>query len=154
MEALWSLEEKWKLTTQEDVIVVVCAASAIVGLCAAAVLKKKARKKPVEDGDAVSERSTNAKWCEPSCCWVSKRVMWSGAKQWEERKSPLLGLEEYGGGVGWMSQNSESPVWQRSILMGENASCRGLANCFCTMKEGSCLMIPLREVPTREIITR
>ncbi|KAK9001146.1 hypothetical protein V6N11_082937 [Hibiscus sabdariffa] len=29
------------------------------------------------------------------------------------------GLEEYGGGVEWRSQNLESPVWQRSILIGE-----------------------------------
>ncbi|KAE8678108.1 hypothetical protein F3Y22_tig00111445pilonHSYRG00182 [Hibiscus syriacus] len=131
MEALWSLEEKWKLTTQEAVIVVVCAASAIVGLCAAAFLRKKARKKPVSDRDTVSDCPTNAKWCEPSCGWVSKRilmgsVMWSGAKRWrersfrwEERQPPLLGLEEYEGGVGLRSHNSESPVWQRPILMGE-----------------------------------
>ncbi|GMI65566.1 hypothetical protein like AT3G14760 [Hibiscus trionum] len=131
MEALWSLEEKWKLTTQEAVIVIVCAASAIVGLCAATVLKKKAQKKRMADGETVSDGGMNAKWCEPGCGWVSKRmlvgsVMWSGAKRWregsfrwEERQPPLLGLEEYGGGVGWRSHNSESPVWQRPILMGE-----------------------------------
>ncbi|KAG4123061.1 hypothetical protein ERO13_D11G302600v2 [Gossypium hirsutum] len=131
MEALWSLEEKWKLTTQEAVIVFVCAASAIVGLCAATVLKKKARKKQVVDGDAVGDGSMNAKWREPGCSWVPKKVlmgsvMWSGAKRWgersfrwEERPPPLLGLEEYGESVGWRSHNSDSPVWQRPILMGE-----------------------------------
>lgn len=131
MEALWSLEEKWKLTTQEAVIVFVCAASAIVGLCAATVLKKKARKKQVVDGDADGDGSMNAKWCEPGCGWVSKKVlmgsvMWSGAKRWrersfrwEERPPPLLGLEEYADSVGWRSHNSVSPVWQRPILMGE-----------------------------------
>ncbi|KAK8712262.1 hypothetical protein V6N13_147502 [Hibiscus sabdariffa] len=117
MEALWTLEEKWKLTTQEAVIVIVCAASAILGLCAATVLKKKARKKR----DTVSDGPTNAKWCEPTSAWVSNRMLlWSGAKRWrEERQPPLLGLDEHGGGVGWRSHNSESPVWQRPILMGE-----------------------------------
>ncbi|KAJ4726523.1 Transmembrane protein [Melia azedarach] len=73
MEALWNLEDKWKLTTQESLLLLVCTAVAVVGLCTATILKRK------------------------------------GAK----------GEGGEGGGVGWQSHNSESPVWQRPILMGE-----------------------------------
>ncbi|XP_021288208.1 uncharacterized protein LOC110419467 [Herrania umbratica] len=134
MEALWDLEEKWKLTTQEAVLLLACAASAVVGLCAATVLKKKrkAQKKRMVDRDGVADGAVQAKWCEPSCNWVSAKrvlmgsVMWSGANRWgersfgwEERPPPLLGLEGYDSCAGWRSHNSDSPVWQRPILMGE-----------------------------------
>ena len=97
MEALWNLEEKWKLTTQEalllfvcaaSAVIVVCAASAVIGVCAATVLKKKARKKRMADQDPVVDGPVHAKWCEPSCNWVSAKrvpmgsVMWSGANRW------------------------------------------------------------------------
>ncbi|XVF04442.1 hypothetical protein REPUB_Repub05bG0083200 [Reevesia pubescens] len=132
MEALWSLEEKLKLTTQEAVLLFVCAASAVFGLCAATVLKKKIRKKQMVDRDPVADARVHAKWCEPSCNRVSAKrvlmssVMWSGANRWGERRfgweempPPLLGLEGYDSSVGWRSHNSDSPVWQRPILMGE-----------------------------------
>lgn len=126
MEALWSLEEKLKLTTQEAILLFVCSASAVIGLCAATVLKKKARKKRMEDREQVAEGSVHAKWCDPKRVLMSS-VMWSGANRWgersfgwEERPPPLLGLEGYAdSGVGWRSHNSDSPVWQRPILMGE-----------------------------------
>ncbi|OMO74660.1 hypothetical protein CCACVL1_16547 [Corchorus capsularis] len=129
MEALWSLEEKWKVTTQEAVLLFVCTASAVIGLCAATVLKRKAQKKRTVDRDPVADGPVRSKWCEPSCNWVSaKRVlMWSGANRWgersfgwEERPPPLLGLQGYdSSSMGWRSHNSDSPVWQRPILMGE-----------------------------------
>ncbi|XP_022718055.1 uncharacterized protein LOC111276569 [Durio zibethinus] len=132
MEALWSLEEKLKLTTQEAVVLLVCAASAVIGLCAATVLKKKAQKKRTVDRDLVADGRVHAKWCEPSCnCVSAKRVlmgsvMWSGPYRWgkrsfgwEERPATLLGLEGYNSSVGWRSHSSDSPVWQRPILMGE-----------------------------------
>nr|GMD33302.1 trifunctional UDP-glucose 4,6-dehydratase/UDP-4-keto-6-deoxy-D-glucose 3,5-epimerase/UDP-4-keto-L-rhamnose-reductase RHM1 [Ipomoea batatas]GMD37128.1 trifunctional UDP-glucose 4,6-dehydratase/UDP-4-keto-6-deoxy-D-glucose 3,5-epimerase/UDP-4-keto-L-rhamnose-reductase RHM1 [Ipomoea batatas] len=52
-----------------------------------------------------------------------RSVRWSGACKWEEKRgrgrervslSPLLVGE-----VGWQSHSSDSPVWQRPILMGE-----------------------------------
>ncbi|XVF18454.1 hypothetical protein REPUB_Repub11eG0022900 [Reevesia pubescens] len=130
MEALWSLDEKLKLTTHEAVLLFVCTASAVIGLCAATVLKKKARKKQMVDQDPVEDGPVHTKWCEPSCTWVSAKrvgsVMWSGANRWgersfgwEERPPQLLGLEGYDSRVGWRSHNSDSPVWQRPILMGE-----------------------------------
>lgn len=136
MEALWSLENKWKLTTQESLLLFVCAAVAVVGLCAATILQKKARKKKVVDMDDSPSKSIRVKLSEPSCGWVPiKRMLmgsvrWSGAKKWEDRRwiegwregdPPLLGLQESSeaGSVGWQSHNSESPVWQRPILMGE-----------------------------------
>ncbi|XVF79114.1 hypothetical protein PTKIN_Ptkin14bG0193500 [Pterospermum kingtungense] len=132
MEALWSLEDKLKLTTQEAIILFVCSASAVIGLCAATVLKKMARKKRMRDREQVADGSVHGKWCDSSCNRVSAKrvlmstVMWSGANRWgersfgwEERPPPLLGLEGYDSGVGWRSHNSDSPVWQRPILMGE-----------------------------------
>ncbi|XWS10832.1 hypothetical protein CRYUN_Cryun38cG0032000 [Craigia yunnanensis] len=132
MEALWSLEEKWKLTTQEAVLFFVCAATAVIGLCAALILRRKARKKRMAGQNQVADSSVHAKWCEPSCNWFSAKrvlvgpVMWSRANRWgersfgwEERPPPLLGLEGYDSSVGWRSHNSDSPVWQRPILMGE-----------------------------------
>lgn len=124
MEALWNLEDKWKLTTQESLLLLVCTAVAVVGLCTATILKRKAQKEKVTHKDNCVNKSIDVKWTEPSCNWVSiKRVLvgslrWSGAKKWEPQ---LLGLQEggEGGGVGWQSHNSESPVWQRPILMGE-----------------------------------
>ncbi|KAJ0045822.1 hypothetical protein Pint_04843 [Pistacia integerrima] len=121
MDALWSLEDKWKLTTQEALLLFVCTAITVIGLCTATILKTKAQRKEIADRE-----DGRGKWAEPSCNWVSiKRMLmgsvrWSGANKWEERAPPLLGLKEgYEGSVGWQSHNSDSPVWQRPILMGE-----------------------------------
>lgn len=123
MDALWSLEDKWKLTTQQALILFVCTAVAVIGLCMATILKKMAQRK-----EAVDRDKDRGKWAEPSCDWVSiKRMLmgsvrWSGANKWEEKAAapPLLGLKKGCEGVmGWQSHNSDSPVWQRPILMGE-----------------------------------
>ncbi|KAL9438011.1 hypothetical protein AB3S75_023803 [Citrus x aurantiifolia] len=136
MEALWNLEDKWKLTTRESLLLFVCAAVAVVGLCTVTILQRKAQKTKVVDVDDGPSKSVHGKLGEPSCGWVSiKRMLmssarWSGAKKWKDRRCiegcregdpPLLGLQEISeaGGVGWQSHNSASPVWQRPILMGE-----------------------------------
>ncbi|KAJ0101409.1 hypothetical protein Patl1_04953 [Pistacia atlantica] len=117
MDALWSLEDKWKLTTQEALLLFVCTAITVIGLCTATILKRKAQRKEIVDREDGRE-----KWAEPSCNWVSiKRnlmgsVRWSGANKWEERMPPLLGLKEgYQGSVGWQSHNSDSPPVDHSL---------------------------------------
>ncbi|KAF5730770.1 hypothetical protein HS088_TW19G00366 [Tripterygium wilfordii] len=122
MEALWNMEEKWKLTTQEAIVLLACAASAVIGLCAAVVLKRKAQEKKTKN---ITVGLEGGKWSEPNCHWVSVKralmgsVRWSEAAKWE-RSPQLLGVE--GGSLGWQSHNSESPVWQRPILMGEKCA--------------------------------
>lgn len=144
MEALWNLEDKLKLSTQEALVLLVCAAFAIVGICAATILKKKKKiemKKQLPDHDGMvtncdQSMRTKCSESETRCGWFSiKRVLmgsvrWSRANKleekrvgsgWRERPTPLLGMMEGISefDVGWQSHNSESPVWQRPILRGE-----------------------------------
>ncbi|KAI3411491.1 uncharacterized protein J3R85_017917, partial [Psidium guajava] len=140
MEALWNLEDKWKLSTREAFLLFGCTAVAVVGLGAVVAFLRKARKKQVQV-ISVSQEPTGShpfhgEWPEPSSGWVAiKRALmgslrWSRGSKWGEgnigawgERSPppplplLLTLE--GDVVGWQSHNSESPVWQRPILMGE-----------------------------------
>ncbi|ESR55580.1 hypothetical protein CICLE_v10024060mg [Citrus x clementina] len=106
MEALWNLEDKWKLTTRESLLLFVCAAVAVVGLCTVTILQRKAQKTKVVDVDDGPSKSVHVKLGEPSCGWVSIKRMLMSSVRWT-------------GGVGWQSHNSASPVWQRPILMGE-----------------------------------
>ncbi|KDP30039.1 hypothetical protein JCGZ_18615 [Jatropha curcas] len=130
MEALWNLEDKWKLTTQQaELILIAFTAFAVIGLCTVTVLKRKAQSKQTVDPAGSDHSSFN------SSKWVRIRrlligwVRWSEANKWGEasggksrrRRSPLLGFEEdeSPSSLGWQSHNSASPVWQRPILMGE-----------------------------------
>ncbi|XP_030552157.2 uncharacterized protein LOC115756487 [Rhodamnia argentea] len=138
MEALWNLEDRWKLSTREAFLLFGCTAVAVVGLGAVAAFLRKARKKQVQVINVSQEPNVShpfhGEWPEPRCGRVAiKRVLmgslrWSRGSKWGERnvgawgKRPLpppllLALE--GDVVGWQSHNSESPVWQRPILMGE-----------------------------------
>ncbi|GKV04233.1 hypothetical protein SLEP1_g16420 [Rubroshorea leprosula] len=133
MEALWNLEDKWKLTTQEAVGLFACTALVVIGLCTATILKKKKKKKNDRrkqmlelDHESVAG-SIQIDWNEQNCHWVPVKkvlmgsVRWCGANKWGEgeRPPPLLSFRRYEPGVGWQSHNSDSPVWQRPILMGE-----------------------------------
>ncbi|CAL9016846.1 unnamed protein product [Prunus brigantina] len=140
MEALWNLEDKWRLSTQEAFVLLVSAAFAVIGLCmATTVLLKKAQRKQQQIVMSSSQQETSAtgpKWSgsEPSCGWGSIKgalvstVRWSRASKWEEERQqggswretprPLLD-KRVAVEVGWRSHNSDSPVWQRPILMGE-----------------------------------
>ncbi|KAI3938014.1 hypothetical protein MKW98_018570 [Papaver atlanticum] len=142
MEALWNLEDKWKITTQEAFLIFICSALAVIGLCTTAILKKRKEKKNGVPGRQFFEEESGSKdmtatnWSESSLRWVSMKktlissVRWSGANKWEDTacrtsrqtNAPPLLLAE-GGSVslefGCWSHNSDSPVWQRPILMGE-----------------------------------
>lgn len=140
MDALWEIEDKLKLSTQQAFLLLVSACFAVIGICMAlTVLRKKAQRKHQQQLVVMGQEETNGalghKWSEPSCGWGSiKRalvgsVRWSKASKWGEegrggswREStpagPLL-EKRIGVEMGWHSHNSESPVWQRPILMGE-----------------------------------
>lgn len=136
MEALWNLEDKLKLSTQQATVLFICIASLVIGLCTATALRKlkiaKRNKKVNQEPELAGP--AEVKLPEPRPGWgrlkkvLMGSVRWSGACKWEERgagriigsrqrAAPLLvrGGEE----VGWQSNNSVSPVWQRPILMGE-----------------------------------
>jgi hypothetical protein len=139
MEALWNLEDEWKLTTQEAVLLFVCTALAVIALCAAIMLKRKAQTKQRSvNQDPSTGSSKRLSEPEPgSNNWITiRRVLmesmrWSGASKWDEGSSgsgsgsgmllppPVLGLERCESSMGWQSPDSLSAVWQRPILMGE-----------------------------------
>ncbi|KAJ4851316.1 hypothetical protein Tsubulata_040296 [Turnera subulata] len=142
MEALWNLEEKWKLTTKEAVVFLVCTSLAVIGLCTGTMLKRKSRREKSSRIVVLSQETagTTAETNKDSSNWdiiTIRRVLmgstrWSGADKWAEERSvvwpssPLIGLleksdhHEYSSGhVERHSHNSASPVWQRPILKGE-----------------------------------
>ncbi|CAK9151753.1 unnamed protein product [Ilex paraguariensis] len=132
MEALWNLEDKWNLSTQEAVLFFACTGFLVIGLCAATALKRKAKRNRIVDHEPRVVDSEDAKWSESRPGWGSVKkvlmssVRWSGSSKWGEsmrmgsrREGPLLCGGGGGAEVGWQSHNSVSPVWQRPILMGE-----------------------------------
>ncbi|XP_057954759.1 uncharacterized protein LOC131148838 [Malania oleifera] len=130
MEALWNLEDKWKVSTQEacQFLLLVCTVLVAVGLCAVAVARRMARQKrrvSHELGDEPVSIRMHWEGPGPGCGRLKKVLMrsvrWSGASKWGDGGGerwrvgmpPLLVTGE------WPSHNSASPVWQRPILMGE-----------------------------------
>lgn len=167
MEALWNLEDKLNLSTQEALILFVCAAFAVVAICTATVLKKMARrpKQLLNHDKDISDDSMRPDWSEPSCGWFSMKkvltgsVRWSRANKWEEKKfgglterpTPLLGLE--GCEViemGWQSHNSVSPVWQRPILMGEKCELPRFSGRILYDERGQLLGDSQTKIPCKE----
>lgn len=140
MEALWDLEDKCKLSTKQAIVLLICAAFGVAVLCTVTMLlrNKSKRKKflSLQANDQV-DKATGRECSDeemPTCSWISiKRalmgsVRWSKASKWEERKggswreTPLPLLEKRVSSefdLRWPSHNSDSPVWQRPILMGE-----------------------------------
>ncbi|KAI3457593.1 hypothetical protein Pfo_014256 [Paulownia fortunei] len=138
MEALWSLEDKWKLSTQKAIALFACTSLLVIGVCVAGALaRRKTRKRvsvlqePCKD-DTLSGTARAEPPVYPGRCSVMKALVrsaqWSGPSKWEESlrgsqreaPTPLLVKRDLGGPeVGWQSHNSTSAVWQRPILMGE-----------------------------------
>ncbi|KAK9086049.1 hypothetical protein Sjap_026460 [Stephania japonica] len=102
MEALWRLEDKWKLTSQEAILLFVCSAFAVIGLCATTIVKRRKKmscwfqaRQLVNDKDestAVDIMRPNW-WPDPNSggCSVKNSLtgyaQWSGGSKWEERES-------------------------------------------------------------------
>lgn len=169
MEALWNLEDKWKVSTQEAFLLFGCTAFAVAGLGAVAAFLKKARKKQVQVTNVSQEltgsRSFHEEWPEPSCGWVAiKRVLmgslrWSRASKWEEKnmggwgeRPPALLLALEGDVVGWHSHNSESPVWQRPILMGEKCELPRFSGLILYDEQGQPLSGSSEDAGTNQVI--
>lgn len=133
---LWNLEDKWKLSTQQSIAIFSCTCSLVIAICIVTVLIRRRaatrRKGLVGQDPCSSSTDNNIEWSEPKLLSSSstsvKKVLtntlrWSGPSKWEEKKSrshtervsPLLDGES----GQWHSHNSDSPVWQRPILMGE-----------------------------------
>ncbi|GAV60675.1 hypothetical protein CFOL_v3_04204 [Cephalotus follicularis] len=153
MEALWKLEDKWKLSTQEALILLVCTAFAVIVICITTALKKKSQKKQV------MEHEPSAKWSKPSCGWIPivkvlmNSVRWSKPNKckgqsiggWEERQPPLLDLDDRRGDAGWQSHNSTAQVWQRPILMGEKCELPRFSGLILYDERGQLLNHSLQE---------
>ncbi|KAJ0684344.1 hypothetical protein HanLR1_Chr11g0390191 [Helianthus annuus] len=127
MEALWNLEDKWKLSTQEATIFFAGTAFLVVvviGLCVATTYRKRYTKKVQDRGGVVEPKGSPGQWVRVKKGLVGS-VQWSKGSKWDgnlsasrkEQPTPLLA--KGGGEVGWPSHNAASPVWQRPILMGE-----------------------------------
>ena len=161
MEALWNLEDKLKLSTQDAVILFVFVAFALIALCTATILKKKAKREQLPSHDMVTNDTMIKKWPESSCGWVSimKVLMgsmrWSSANKSEERSingnwgespTPLLGLRgcEFDVGV--------SPVWQRPILMGEKCELPRFSGLILYDEQGRLLSESQKEISCKENI--
>ncbi|XP_073029973.1 uncharacterized protein [Primulina eburnea] len=138
MEALWDLEDRWKLSTQKAIVLFSCISILVITVCVVTALKRRSqcRQKGVNISNQESCGDVSA--AEPPVYrrWDSVKrtlmgsVRWSGRSKWEEDKyfrgsqretpTPLLvGRNLEGSDVGWQSHNSTSAVWQRPILMGE-----------------------------------
>ncbi|KAI3809632.1 hypothetical protein L1987_19228 [Smallanthus sonchifolius] len=130
MEALWKLEDKCKLSTQEAVIFFAGTAFlvvAAVGLCAATTFRKRDAKNSQDGGgvvEPVAAKGSPGQWLRVKKGFTGS-VQWSKASKWDgnlsasrkEQPTPLLARGD--GEVEWPSHNAGSPVWHRPILMGE-----------------------------------
>ncbi|XP_022935987.1 uncharacterized protein LOC111442724 isoform X1 [Cucurbita moschata] len=109
MEALWNLEDKWKLSTQQAFILLTCTAVAVLGFCAAAWAKQRKCEKTERRQTKAAERW----WWKGA---ADRRKVSGGGGETPER---LLSGEGEGEGEDFGSRNSTAAVWQRPILMGE-----------------------------------
>lgn len=114
MEALWNLEDKWKLSTQKAALVLACTCVLVISIGVVVALLRKKRTMHQELAykrwDSVKKALMGSvRWSEPSKWEESERP---GSER--ETPTPLLVTRDP-----WQSHNSSSAVWQRPILMGE-----------------------------------
>ncbi|KAM3343391.1 hypothetical protein P3S68_025480 [Capsicum galapagoense] len=122
---LWNIEDKWNLSTQKSIAFFICICCLVIGICIVTFfIKRRAsnRRKGLVGQDPCST-NIDTEWSESESKLLST-LRWSGPKSrsHKERVSPLLvaaGQLEAGESNRWHSHNSDSPVWQRPILMGE-----------------------------------
>ncbi|KAJ8898587.1 hypothetical protein K2173_001484 [Erythroxylum novogranatense] len=123
MEALWKLEDKWKLKTRDALLLFVCSAIAVVCLCTATILKRKDRNKDMVNQDPDGNALIKCSPCGSNRVTIRRVLMgsfrWSGPSKWYDENAATLGETPQPQVSRWQSQNSLSPVWQRPILMGE-----------------------------------
>ncbi|PIN02743.1 hypothetical protein CDL12_24743 [Handroanthus impetiginosus] len=137
MEALWNLEDKWKLSTEKAVALFACTFFLVIGICLAVVLKRRefkrrgsVRQEPCKDALRETTRADPFVYMGRRSVMkvLVRSVRWSGESKWDEglrgsqREAPtplLVKRDNEGAEVGWQSHNSASAVWQKPILMGE-----------------------------------
>lgn len=140
MEAVWKLEDKWKLSTKQALFFLLFAASGVAAICIAAAATKTALVRrwarshksmiAMEDKQQQEDEEEDEKRSKGSCGWggiktaLMGSVRWSRPSKWAagagptaRRETPLPLLEKRLSS--WPSRSSDSPVWQRPILMGE-----------------------------------
>ncbi|KAL0306624.1 UNVERIFIED_CONTAM: hypothetical protein Sradi_6079700 [Sesamum radiatum] len=132
MDALWSLEDKWKLSTQKAIALFACTSVLVIGLCVAVALKRRRKgsvhQEPCKETAAQTEPVVYPGWRSVIMKVLMGSARWSRGSKWEESlrgswretPRPLLVKRDVGGADGGrQSHNSTSAVWQRPILMGE-----------------------------------
>ncbi|GAB4849293.1 hypothetical protein Ancab_004093 [Ancistrocladus abbreviatus] len=139
MEALWSLEDKWKISTQGAAILLACTAALTVGVCAlATILRQRAQRSKVVDQETdtnqTSEILSGKESNKPrrNLGFMAKNglmesVQWSIARKWLDHGSHSskwvswrsLSCGSSGRGRWRSRESAAAAVWQRPILMGE-----------------------------------
>ncbi|KAL1537971.1 hypothetical protein AAHA92_26765 [Salvia divinorum] len=111
MEALWSLEEKWNLSTEKAIAIFTCASFLLVGICVAAAgawrRRRRGRRESEPCKEAAPRRSMAVEVLLGSVGWSRRQ-----GSEWEESRQPVVVKRE------GQSHNSTAAVWQRPILMG------------------------------------
>ncbi|XP_060190293.1 uncharacterized protein LOC132619389 [Lycium barbarum] len=124
MEAIWNLENKWKISTHGAVsLLVVCICSLVIGTCIIAALRRYVRKRTDDQEPCIDDStSTDVDCSEPRAELGSVKEDLTSSVRWSQKQklSPLLvSGDQVEADFGWQSRSSDSPVWQRPILMGE-----------------------------------
>lgn len=124
MEAIWNLEDKWKISTRGAIaLLVICTCSLVIGTCIIAALRRNTRRR-AEDQKPRIDDSTNIDCSEPRAELGPVKEVLKSSMRWsqkEKRPSPLLvsGDQLIEADFGCQNRGSASPVWKRPILMGE-----------------------------------
>ncbi|MCD7449006.1 hypothetical protein HAX54_048089 [Datura stramonium] len=124
MEAIWNLEDKWRISTRGAVVLLaICTCSLVIGTCIIAALRRKVRRRTGDDQEPrVHDDSTDIDCSKRPRAELSSVLTSSVRWSQKDKLSPLLvsGDQMIEADFGWQSRrSSDSPVWKRPILMGE-----------------------------------
>ncbi|EXB54068.1 hypothetical protein L484_017505 [Morus notabilis] len=183
MEAVWSLEDKWKLSTKQALLLLLFSASGVLGLCVAMTamllrrLKSRKTTPPRKQHLIIDSGEDWPPPEDPACGWVAiKRVLmsslrWSRASKWRPGESsammstsagsswsretplPLLMEKEMMIRPDFDDYDSESPVWQRPILMGEKCELPRFSGLILYDENGHLLCDVARKGSSHKITT-
>lgn len=123
MEALWNLEDNWKISKRGAIaLLVICTCSLVIGTCIIAALRRHVRRRTENQKPRVDD-STDIDCSEPRAELGPVKEVLTNSVRWsqKEKPSPLLvsGDQLIEADSGWENRGSASPVWKRPILMGE-----------------------------------
>ncbi|PHU12743.1 hypothetical protein BC332_19673 [Capsicum chinense] len=120
MEAIWNLEDKWKISTLGAIaLLVICACFLVIGTCIVAVLRRNVRRRSEDQEPQRADESTSVVDCaEPRGELGPVKDVLTSYMRWSQ-KEKLSGDQLIEADFGCQSSSSDSPVWKRPILMGE-----------------------------------